>query len=159
MDTESAYYYYLLLSNSIDEGYDGWLDSYLESEDPLSEIVLNLALCGCDTQRTLAILHTYSMERKFDEAKVCKLLRQFFLNKLQTQQYTLEQACRLMYQVAKTHEDPRGFDSNIWGSLYFMEDLYDLTQLGLVDQAQFLKALYAYLLDGIPMDYNQLTRN
>jgi len=43
MTREEAYYHKILLMTGFTEGYDAWLDEYLEREDPLSDIVLELS--------------------------------------------------------------------------------------------------------------------
>ncbi|MDD6879893.1 MAG: hypothetical protein PUD59_06735, partial [bacterium] len=46
MIREDAFFERILLVSGFCEGYDKWLDKYLESENPLSEIVLKLVECG-----------------------------------------------------------------------------------------------------------------
>lgn len=45
MTREDAYYERILLLCGYWEDYDRWLDSYLETEEPLSDIVLELLDC------------------------------------------------------------------------------------------------------------------
>lgn len=62
MTREDAYYYKILLSNGFDDGYYEWLDGFLEKEDPLSDIVLELSLCGSNVDETIRLLHNYCAE-------------------------------------------------------------------------------------------------
>ena len=68
---EDAFYHKLMLMTGLDDGYDEWLNYYLESENPLSNIVLELACCGSDINKTISVLHNFCMEQPFDEAVVC----------------------------------------------------------------------------------------
>ena len=77
MNREEAYYHKLLLTNGIDDGFDSWLDSYLKTEDPLSDIALNLSTCGSNTNQIISYLHNYCLEQSFDEKAVCDKLRSF----------------------------------------------------------------------------------
>ena len=48
MNREDAFCHKIMLMAGLDGGYDEWLNTYLEKEDPLSDIVLELACCGSD---------------------------------------------------------------------------------------------------------------
>ena len=48
MNREDAFYYKNLLMLGFSDGYDEWLNDYLEAENPLSNIVLELSCCGSD---------------------------------------------------------------------------------------------------------------
>lgn len=62
MTREDAYYYKILLSMGFDDGYYEWLDGFLTEEDPLSDIVLELSLCGSDVDEIIRLLHNYCAE-------------------------------------------------------------------------------------------------
>lgn len=59
MKREDAFYYKNLLMLGFSDEYDNWLDYCLESEDPLSNIVLELYCCGSDINKTISVLHNY----------------------------------------------------------------------------------------------------
>ena len=80
MKREDAFYHKLLLASGLDDGYDEWLNHYLESENPLSNIALELACCGSDINRTISVLHNFCAEQPFDEAAVCHRIRLFYKN-------------------------------------------------------------------------------
>ena len=78
MKREDAFYHKILLMTGLDDSYDEWLNYYLESEDPLSDIVLELACCGSDVNKTISTLHSYCAEQPFDVADVCDRVRMFY---------------------------------------------------------------------------------
>ena len=51
MNREEAFYYEILLTLDYSPEYDEWLNTYLKTEDPLSDIVLDLAWCGADKEK------------------------------------------------------------------------------------------------------------
>ena len=88
---EDAFYHKLMLMTGLDDGYDEWLNYYLESENPLSNIVLELACCGSDVNKTISVLHRFCAEHPFDEAAVRNRVRVYFKNAYHTNKMSKEQ--------------------------------------------------------------------
>ena len=55
MNREEAFYYEILLTLGYSSEYDEWLNTYLKTEDPLSDIVLDLAWCGADKEKAFIL--------------------------------------------------------------------------------------------------------
>ena len=121
MKREDAFYHKLMLMTGLDDGYDEWLNYYLESENPLSNIVLELACCGSDINKTISVLHNFCMEQPFDEAVVCDRLRAYFQDAYYTNRMSKEEISSTMYRLALNVGDPGDFDMGIWGSLYYLD--------------------------------------
>ena len=96
MKREDAYYYKILLMAGIEEGYDQWLDGFLENEDPLSDIVLNLSLCGSDVNATISCLHNFCAEETLDERAVVEKLRMFLKEAYHAGRMTKEETRELL---------------------------------------------------------------
>jgi hypothetical protein len=76
MTREDAYFERILLLSGFWDGYDEWLGFYLENEDPLSDIVLELIDCK-DIKAAEYCLGLYCQEKPFDEGAVHERLRVF----------------------------------------------------------------------------------
>ena len=156
MNSNEAYYYKILLTNGISEGYDQWFNSYLETEEPLSDIVLNL--CGADKNQTIAYLHKYSAEHHFDQKVVCSLLREYLKNEYNAKKLSMEEVCCLMYRFAITHGDPNDyeFDFEVWNDMFYIDDYYYLAKNGVISMEKFDQAFRSYLDYGISIDFDVL---
>ena len=75
MTREDACYERIMLLCGYWDNYDEWLDSYLETEDPLSDIVLELLDCHGDIKEVEHRLNLYCLEAPFDEESVYIRLR------------------------------------------------------------------------------------
>lgn len=159
MKREDAYYYKILLMAGIEEGYDQWLDGFLENEDPLSDIVLNLSLCGSDVNATISCLHNFCAEETLDERAVVEKLRMFLKEAYHAGRMTKEETVSYMYRFAVAHEDPGGFDSEIWADMYYLADYHSLAEDRIIPWVNFDSQFLAYLNDGIPLDSDKMWSN
>ena len=156
MKREDAYYYKILLMAGIEDGYDQWLDGFLENEDPLSEIVLNLSLCGSDVNATISCLHNFCAGETLDERAVVEKLRLFLKEAYHAGRMTKKETVSYMYSFAICHGGPRVFDCSIWGDMYYLDDYHSLAEDGIVYWDAFDSQFMAYLNDGIPIDPDKM---
>lgn len=154
MNREDAFYYKNLLMLGFSDGYDEWLNYYLESEDPLSDIVLELTCCGADVRKTVSVLHNYCLEQPFDEAVACEKLRSFFKNAYNSNKMSKEEISSALYRLAINIGEPGDFDIGLWGSMYYLEDYHDLAKAGIISWESFDFAFFSYLENGTPIDSN-----
>ena len=161
MKREDAFYHKILLMTGLDDGYDEWLNYYLESEDPLSDIVLELACCGSDVNKTISTLHSYCAEQPFDVADVCDRVRMFYHKAYYSKQMSKEEVISSMYHLARNVGDPAdsAFDEHLWGSMYYLDYYHDLVKDGLISLEDFDFAFFSYLDNGIPVDTNRIWGN
>lgn len=152
MKREDAYYFKILLSFGFFDGYNQWLDSFLEVEDPLSDIVLELALCRSDANKTISCLHNYCAAQTFDEKAVCDKLRIFLRDAHYSNRLSKEETASYMYHFALCHGDPADGVTEFWGDMYYMDDYYSLAKDGIISWKNFDLAFYSYLDGGIPVD-------
>ena len=75
MTREDAYYQRIMLLCGWSDNYDEWLDSYLETENPISNIVLELLDCRENIKEVVHRLNLYCLEASFDEKSVYIRLR------------------------------------------------------------------------------------
>ena len=158
MKREDAFYHKIMLMTGLDDAYDAWLNGYLISENPLSSIVLELACCGSDTNKTISVLHNFCEEQPFDKACVCHRVRLFYKNAYHLNKMTKEEIISSMYRLAGNIGDPADpdFDERLWGDMYYWEDYYDLARNGLIAPENFDFAFFSFLDNGTPVDRDRL---
>lgn len=156
MKHEDAFYYFNLLMIGFSDGYDEWLNDYLESEDPLSDIVLELACCGSNVNQTVSVLHHYCAGQPFDEAVLCDRLRLFLKEAYDSHRMTKEEIVSAMYRFAVDSGSRGDFDDlvRIWGSMYYLDDYHALAKNGIISWESFDFAFFSYLDNGTPLDSN-----
>lgn len=152
MKREEAYYFKILLMTGFSDGYDEWLNGYLEAEEPLSDIVLALSLCGSDVNKTISCLHNYCARHKLDESIVCDKLRLFLKQAYHSGRFGKEKTSSYMYRFALNHCDPGDFKMGLWGNMFYMDDYYSLAKDGIIPWESFDLAFHSYLDDGVPID-------
>lgn len=149
---EDAFYHKLMLMTGLDDGYDKWLNYYLEAENPLSNIVLELACCGSDVNKTISVLHNFCAEQPFDEVAVSNRVRLYFKNAYHANKMSKEEIVSTMYRLVLNVGDPGDFHTHIWGSMYYLEDYYSLAKDWVISWECFDFAFFSYLDNGVPVD-------
>ena len=150
MKLDDAYYHLLLLQSGLDDGYDTWLDGYLEEEDPLSDIVLNLASCGSNVNETISCLNAYCGPKPYvNERQLCDRLRNYMKDAYQSGQMSQREVVDAMHRIAMAHGAPWDVEADIWDEFYYMEDRLDLVDDGFASREVFDSAFQAFLDDGI----------
>ena len=152
LNREDAYYFKILLTSGFRDGYDEWLDGYLEAENPLSDIVLNLSLCGSDINKTISCLHNYCAEQDFDESIVCEKLRIFLKDAYNSNRLNKEETVAYMYRFAVNHCNTVDFNIDSWGSMFYLDDYHSLAEEGIISWESFDFAFLSYLNEGTPLD-------
>ena len=155
---EDSFYYMNLLLLGFFDGYDEWLNYYLETESPLSDIVLELSLCGSDVNKTISLLHNYCAEQNFDKVVSHDKLRLFFKNAYYSNRMSKEEVLSTMYRLSLNVGDPGDFDIKLWGSMYYLDYYYGLALDGVIPMENFDFAFFSYLDNGTPLDSDLIWR-
>ena len=161
MKFEEAFFYKNLLMLGYEDSYDEWLASYLESEAPLSDIVLELSCCSSDVKKTISLLHDYCANQPLDEFVVCDRWRLFFKDAYYSNKMSKEKVLSDMYRLAVIICDSGNFDIHnvhLWGSIYFLDDFRYLVEVGIISWESFDFAFFSYLDNGIPVDFELIWR-
>ena len=156
MKREDALYYLILLVTGFEDEYDQWLDGFLEREDPLSDIVLELSFCRSDLNKTISILHNYISDAKINEDEVCTKLRLFLKEAFYSGKFNKAETVDLMHEFVIKRHGWYGFDDYCWINMYYFTNDYDLAQDGIIAWDNFDKAFFSYLNDGIMVDEDLL---
>ena len=153
MKMDDAYYHLLLLRTGLDDGYDAWLDGYLETEDPLSDIVLKLASCGSNMNETISCLNAYCGPRPYvDERMICDRLRNFLKDAYHSGRMSQREVVDAMHRVAMAHGAPWNVETDIWDEFYYMEDRLDLVDDGIASREIFDSAFLEFLYNGMYLE-------
>ena len=156
MKREEAFYYKHLLLLGFSEEYDAWLDAHLNAESPLSDIVLELSLCGEDVRKTAALLHNYCAAEPFNTAVAIDQLRLFFKRAYDTGSMNVNEISAAMYQMALNAEDLDECVLPLWGSFYYLDYYRALVEDGVIPHENFDFAFFSYLNQGIPLDTDRI---
>ena len=142
MTREEAYYALIKLRCGDFESYDNWLNIFLESEDPLSKIVLELIDCQSikDVEYTLRL---YCLEKTFDMESVYARLRLELSEKYESGKLTISEVMSWIYRIAKSIPDC--FFRNC---LYLLSDYYCLVEEGIISAHRFEAFLKKWLKNG-----------
>ena len=151
MKLEDAVYYECLLSLGETAEYDEWLNSSLENEAPLSEIVLELSYCGSDYDKAISLLHNYSLEQQFDNAATCDRLRIYFKDAYYSKGWSKKRV------LSAIHDITFYLDHSL-GTMYCLWDCYFWVMEGAIPEEDFDKAFFEYLDNGTPIDWNDIGR-
>ena len=155
MKLDDAYYHLLLLQSGLDDGYDAWLNGYLEEEDPLSDIVLNLVSCGSNMNETISCLNAYCGQKpEVDERSICDRLRNFLKDAYHSGRMSQREVVDVMHRIALANGDPWGVEVDLLDELYYMEDRLDLVDDGIASREVFDEAFDKFLNDGIYLEKN-----
>jgi len=142
MTREDAYFERLLLLAGLWDGYDEWLGYYLENEEPLSDIVLELVDCRGDMKEVEHRLKLYCLEKPFDEESVHERLRLYLWENYKCGRMTKDTVLALMGEFSHILPEGCAFGRNC--EVLFYD--YDLIEGGVVTEKKF-DAVMAVMLD------------
>lgn len=102
MTYEHAMYHKLMLEAGLRDKYDRALDALLEDEEPLSELVLELAFCTADIKKTIAVLDDFlwtADRKKIDSEAVFQLVCHDLYELRLDENISLRELTGLMYFI------------------------------------------------------------
>lgn len=146
MTREDALYQKLLLAAGFLEQYESWLAEFVEKEDPLSDLALDLSWCGGNYNQIVSCLHRYSIAGEVDEAAVADRLRLFVKERHENGMLSVDGCMSAFYRFASKIEmcvHPA------WKYMMHLSDYYELVTEGWYPEKLWSKAFYAFLNDGI----------
>ncbi|MBQ9746205.1 MAG: hypothetical protein IJW21_05230 [Clostridia bacterium] len=154
MTREDAYFERVLLLAGFWDGYDEWLDGYLEREEPLSDIVLELVDCRGDMKEVEYRLNLYCLEKPFDEESVHERLRLFLWDGYKSEKMSKDEVLAAMGKFSRILPDGGAFGRNC-EILYYD---YDLVEGGVISEEQFDGEFLAFLESGKSVDWEKVYR-
>ena len=147
MTPETVEYYRLMLQVGIRDKLDAAFDEALETEEPLSDLVLSLCACISDNERVLACLREYTLNFKIDEQKVNRLIVDDLLERFQAGEMTRPEVVKTLYKIACILNK---WSDTLWNiSLYYYVDLFED---GSISEEVFNKCFDAWFFRGELLD-------
>lgn len=153
MTREDAYYERIRLLCGYWDNYEDWLNTYLETENPLSDIVLKLVDCGDDMKEVERALNLYCLEKAFDEESVYKMMRKELCDNYQNGVITKDEVASALFRFSQNIPDC--YFQNCCGAL---SDYYELAQLGILDMKKFDAVLGRWLDNGCKFVMDEMMR-
>ena len=145
MTPESAAYHRLMLMAGLRDRFDAEVDAALETEDPITPPLLDLACFLSDTEKLISILYAYISEHEVDAYKVCDLilsdLRSRYLENRMTRAEITNTLEAIYHYANKEYIAP-------WAELAWLPDNYELLEDHLVPEVLFNECFDAFLLRG-----------
>ena len=151
MTREDAYYERIMLLCGYWDNYDEWIDSYLETEDPLSDIVLELLDCHGDIKEVEHRLNLYCLEAPFDEESVYVRLRLYLRDGYKNGNLSKDDVMSALFRFSQ--KIPFCFFQNQCGVL---SDYYDLAENGILLMKEFDEELNRWLDQGGQVNIDSL---
>lgn len=149
MTPERAAYHRLMLLSGLREEFDRELDLALETEDPITDPVLDLAFCMLDLDRTISVLYNYTLNYRIDEQQVYDMilteLRRQYTEKLLTPAQLTHIMVTMAQNCGNAFAEP-------WDRLRYPSYLYELVEEGFISEEAFNAAFEAFLLHGRKID-------
>ncbi len=143
MTREEAYYERIKLLCGDWDAYDDRLNHYLETEEPLSDIVLTLVDCRDDMKEVERALNLYCQEKPFDEERVYDRLRLELYAAYGEGGMSKDRIMSTLYRYSQKIPDcPFSYSCSV------LSDYYELAELGIVDMCELDLALEKFLRGG-----------
>ncbi len=147
MTPERAAYHRLMLINGLQEEYETELDHALATEEPLSDLVLELAFCMSDIKATVSMLGHYMERHVVDEKKVYDMVVEELRQLYTAGKLDAVQVCRVMDKMLRVCEfgDP-------WIGLYQYLYEYEMLDEGIISVEVFETGFASLFLHGVQLD-------
>lgn len=141
MTPQQAQYHLLMLRLGEYDEYDQALDRLLEEQDPLSPLVLELACCMSDRQKTISVLHNFLLDHPADERQLMESQLAWVRRQYSEKAMTAVQAAEYLSRVydVKSSLEP-------WWEMFVYLDEYELYTDGMISLSVFEQCFEARLL-------------
>lgn len=147
MTPERAQYHLLMLRMGEYAEYDRELDRLLEEQDPLSDLVLELAFCMSDRRQTISVLHNFLLDHPADPAGLYRAQLDWLHAQCDSKAMSPAAMCQYMLFLMQQNDyaDP-------WCELYSYVYEYELYDEGLISEAVFEKCFLSHFSQGVELD-------
>ena len=145
MTVEQAIYFKVLLSNGYTEELLQYVNTALEAQSTLSDVVLELAYAGNDREKLISILSEFLIELKNDEidfdGKLIDMFLAFFRRKYREENMPLDELVTVMHNCAMCYSYLWDAPNNsLWFTMYVADECYEWGE-----RTHFLQTLNDFL--------------
>ena len=99
MTPERAAYHRLMLLAGLQEEFEKALDSALETEDPITSPILDLAFCMSDLNQTVSVLYNYTQDYSVDEQQVYDMIMTELRRQYVGKQMNAGEVCEVLSKI------------------------------------------------------------
>ena len=153
MTPERAAYHRLMLLAGLQEEFEKNLDFALETEDPITAPILDLAFCMSDLNQTVSVLYNYTLDYSVDEQQVYDMIVAEFRRQYVDKQMNARAVCEALNKIQRICDfgDP-------WIDLYNYLYEYELLDEGIISEEVFKTGFESVFLHGKRLDVWALQR-
>ena len=154
MTVEQAIYFKVLLSNGYTEELLQYVNTALEAQSTLSDVVLELAYAGNDREKLISVLSEYLIELKNDaidfDGKLIDMFLAFFRRKYREENMPLDELVTVMHNCAMCYSNLWDAPNNsLWFTMYVADECYEWGE-----RTHFLQTLNDFLDYKKPMRFS-----
>ena len=147
MTPERAAYHRLMLLAGLQEDFEKELDFALDTEDPITAPILDLAFCMSDLNQTISVLYNYTLDYSVDEQQVYDMIMTELRRQYVGKQMNAGEVCEVLSKIQHICDfgEP-------WLDLYTYLYEYELLDEGMISQEVFEVGFESVFLHGERMD-------
>ena len=147
MTPERAAYHRLMLLVGLQEEFERELDFALETEDPITAPILDLAFCMSDLNQTVSVLHNYTLDYSVDEQQVYDMIMAELRRQYAGKKLNAGEVCEVLSKIQHICDfgEP-------WLDLYTYLYEYELLDEGIISQEVFETGFESVFLHGERID-------
>ena len=147
MTPERAAYHRLMLLAGVHSEFEKELDFALETEDPITAPILDLAFCMSDLNQTISVLYNYTLDYSVDEQQVYDMIMTELRRQYVGKQMNAGEVCKVLSKIQHICDfgEP-------WLDLYTYLYEYELLDEGMISQEVFEVGFESVFLHGERID-------
>ena len=147
MTPERAAYHRLMLLAGLQEEFARELDFALETEDPITSPILDLAFCMSDLSQTVSVLYNYTLDYSVDEQQVYDMIMAELRRQYVGKKMNAGEVCEVLSKIQHICDfgEP-------WLDLYTYLYEYELLDEGMISREVFEAGFESVFLHGERID-------
>ena len=147
MTPERAAYHRLMLLAGLQEEFEKDLDFALETEDPITAPILDLAFCMSDLNQTVSVLYNYTLDYSVDEQQVYDMIMTELRRQYADKKLSANEICEILSKIQRScnSDEP-------WINLYTYLHEYELMDEGIISHEMFEAGFESIFLHGERID-------
>lgn len=145
MTPEMAEYYRAMLLVGFRDRLDQAFEHALETEEPLSDLILSMSTCISDDEQVLHILREYTLDHPFDAWAVCDLIRADVRERYMAGEMTRAEVTYTLYRIVMSLDR---FWVDPWNDLTDGEYDLELFEDGHISEEVFNRCFDAWFFEG-----------
>ena len=155
MTPEMVEYYRAMLLVGFRDRLDAAFDHGLETEEPLSDLMLSLSTCISDDNQVLSVLKEYTLLHTYDERLVFQLVLEDVSKRFRAGEMSRSDVCLLLQRIIAQRET---FWIEPWQRLTNVFYALELSEEGIISEDVFNQCFDAWWYRGECLDAWELRR-